>query len=115
MKKILLLTALLVTSYNVFAFATQGVWRWRKDDGTETSATWKADQNIPVTIYSDSTIRLRIELYNNSSSGVDITDAFFEYTTDDPTSSSAQWIMISSDESNAFKFVGSSPFINDLT
>ena len=66
MKKILLLTALLVTSYNLFAFTTQGVWRWRKDDGSETTATWRADQNTPITISStDSIIRLRIELYND--------------------------------------------------
>ena len=78
MKKDLLLSALLVTSYQLFAFTTQGVWRWRKDDGSETSATWRAEQNTPIIINSmDSTIRLRIELYNNGSGGL-LDGALFE-------------------------------------
>ncbi len=83
MKKGLLLIAMVVISYNVFAFTTQGVWRWRNDDGSETSATWRADQNTAITIASvDSVLRLRIELYNNGSGGL-LDGAFFEYSEDD--------------------------------
>ena len=116
MKKVLLIIAMVVTSYNVFAFATQGVWRWRKDDGSETTATWKAAQGTPITIYSsDSILRLRIELYNNTTSSVGLTNAKFEYTTDDPTSSSAVWDTIKvAANSNAFQFAGSDAFVTDL-
>ena len=113
MKKILLVTALLVTSYNVFAFATQGVWRWRKDDGSETSATWKAAQNTPITIYStDSVIRLRIELYANTSLGGTLDNAYFQDSSNEPGSG---WntIFLEANES-AFVLAGTSPFITDL-
>ncbi len=112
MKKILLLTALLVTSYNLFAFTTQGVWRWRKDDGSETTATWRADQNTPITISStDSIIRLRIELYNNGSGGT-LDNARFEDSSNEP---GAFWDTLKLDaNSNAFQLAGTSPFVTDL-
>jgi hypothetical protein len=111
MKKVLLLTVLLVTSYNLFAFTTQGVWRWRKDDGSETTATWKAGQNTPITIYStDSVIRLRIELYNNGSGGV-LDNARFE----DSIAGVPGWDTIKlAANSNAFQLAGTSPYVTDL-
>ncbi|MEP6684789.1 MAG: T9SS type A sorting domain-containing protein [Parafilimonas sp.] len=111
MKKILLLTVLLVTSYNLFAFTTQGVWRWRNDNGSETSATWKADQNTPITIYStDSVLRLRIEQYAPSSNG-DLTNAKLE----DSMAGGSGWETIMLDpNSSAFQFAGSSPNVTDL-
>jgi hypothetical protein len=112
MKKILLLTVLLVTSYNLFAFTTQGVWRWRNDNGSETSATWRADQNVPITIANtDSIIRLRIELYNNGSGGI-LDNAVFE---DSSNEAGSGWTRIfDTSEANAFKLAGSSPFVTDL-
>jgi hypothetical protein len=112
MKKIVLLTALLVTSYNLFAFTTQGVWRWRNDDGTQTNATWKAAQNTPITIHSaDSTIRLRIELYNDGSGGT-LDGALFE---DSSNEVGGHWDTIKvAANSNAFMLAGASPFITDL-
>jgi hypothetical protein len=112
MKKVLLLTVLLVVSYHVFAFTTQGVWRWRKDDGTETSATWHAPQNTPITINSmDSIIRLRIELYNNGSGGT-LDGALFEDSSDEV---GGHWDTIKlAANSNAFVLAGTSPFVTDL-
>ncbi|MBV9961012.1 MAG: T9SS type A sorting domain-containing protein, partial [Parafilimonas sp.] len=112
MKKIVLLTALLVTSYNLFAFTTQGVWRWRNDDGSETAATWKAAQNTPITIHSkDSVIRLRIELYNNGSGGL-LDGALFE---DSSNEVGGHWDTIKlAANSNAFMLAGTSPFVADL-
>jgi hypothetical protein len=111
MKKTLLLTALLVMSYHLFAFTTQGVWRWRKDDGSETTATWRADQNTPITIANfDSTIRLRIELYNNGSGGT-LDNARFE----DSIPGVPGWDTIKlAANSNAFQLAGTSPFVTDL-
>src|SRR5947207_4844288 len=81
MKKFLLLTALLATGYNLFAFTTQANWRWRNDDGTETSATWKATQNTPITLASNNEVfRLRLEIYNNTGSAVGLLDTL-QYAT----------------------------------
>ena len=112
MKKTLLIIALLVINYNLFAFTTQGVWRWRKDDGSETAATWKADQNTPITIYStDSTIRLRVELYNNGSGGV-LDRALFEDSSNEPGSF---WDTIKlAANYKCFYLAGTSPFVTDL-
>jgi Secretion system C-terminal sorting domain len=114
MKKVLLLTALLVTSYDLFAFTTQGVWRWRKDDGSETTATWRADQNTPITIANiDSTIRLRIELYNpDQANGATLDDAVFEDSSNEPGSF---WDTVGLvPNGNAFVLAATSPFVTDL-
>ena len=103
---------MLVISYNLFAFTTQGVWRWRNDDGSETSATWRADQNTPITIAStDSIIRLRIEVYNNASGGL-LDGARFEDSSNEPGSF---WDTVKLEaNSNAWQFAGTSPFVTDL-
>src|SRR6478735_6812553 len=109
MKKTLLLVAMVVTSYNVFAFTTQGVWRWRNDDGSETSATWKAAQNIPITIASDSTLRLRIEFFNDGTDNVTLTKAIFQYSTN-ASASDPDWTTIDlTTTTNAFVLAGTSP------
>jgi hypothetical protein len=66
MKKFIILIILLAACNNIFAFLTQANWRWRNDDGTETTATWKAAQNTPVTLSTTGQIwRLRLEVYDN--------------------------------------------------
>ena len=81
MKRILFLIVFLVTYSNIFAFLTQRNWRWRNDDGTEVSATWKANEMTPITMNSTSqTMRLRIEIYNNSGSSIGVLDTL-EYAT----------------------------------
>jgi hypothetical protein len=111
MKKILLLTVLLVSSYHLFAFTTQGVWRWRNDDGTESTATWRAEQNTPIIVGSmDSTIRLRVELYNEDGGFLD--GALFEDSSDEVGS---HWDTIKLEaNANAFVLAGSSPYVTDL-
>jgi hypothetical protein len=114
MKKILLLAALLVTSYNLFAFTTQGVWRWRNDDGSEVAATWRAAQNIPIVVANvDSTIRLRIELYNNGSGGT-LDNALFEDSSNQPGSFWDTIKLATNTTTNAFMLAGTSPFVTDL-
>src|SRR4051812_18738932 len=51
MKKILTLLLLTCASYTVFANATvtQKDWRWRKDNGNDTTATWHASQDQGIT------------------------------------------------------------------
>ena len=112
MKKVLLLAVMLVASYQLFAFTTQGVWRWRKDNGSETSATWMAEQNTPVTIASmDSIIRLRIELYNNGGGGT-LDGGLFEDSSDEV---GGHWDTIKLEaNANAFVLAGTDPFVTDL-
>lgn len=67
MKNILLFFALFATATNVIAQANsttlESDWRWRKDDGTETTATWKAALNTPITaVVTNNILRLRIAL-----------------------------------------------------
>ncbi len=47
----------------------QGNWRWRNDDGSETTATWKAAENTLTNIQSPSNIRLRIQIFEYASAG----------------------------------------------
>ncbi len=68
MKQInLLLTALFVVASigQTWATSSQGNWRWRNDDGSETTATWKAAEKTAITINDKSNIRLRVEINNS--------------------------------------------------
>ncbi|MDP4210273.1 MAG: RICIN domain-containing protein [Bacteroidota bacterium] len=48
------------------SYISQRNWRWRNDNGTETSATWKAAENTTITLNDLNTLRLRLELDNNT-------------------------------------------------
>lgn len=112
MKQILLLAVLLVTCSQLFAFTTQGVWRWRNDDGDEKTATWRAPENTPIMISSvDSVLRLRIEMYNNGSGGF-LDGVLFEDSSDE---AGARWDTIKLQaNTNAFVLAGTSPNVTDL-
>lgn len=65
MKKVLTFGFLLGLSASSFAFVTQGHWRWRNDDGSETSATWKAAQDAGSSVTDLSkNLRLRMRFAN---------------------------------------------------
>ena len=103
----------MVVAYNnLFALVSQGHWRWRKDDGSETSATWLADQDQPTTIADASqNIRLRIELYNDDANSNDPKDTKLQYT----VSGSTDWKTITTDAgTNAFVLASTSPYVTDL-
>ena len=108
MKKVLLLTVLLVTGYHLFAFTTQANWRWRNDDGTEKTATWKAAQNTAITLTSiDEIFRLRLEVYNNTGNSVAFLDTL-QYA----TSVLGPWTNLDTIAgSNAFQIAGASAFV----
>ncbi|MBI2429168.1 MAG: fibronectin type III domain-containing protein [Ignavibacteriales bacterium] len=63
-----LLLLLCVISIDVTANTNQGNFRWRNDDGSETSATWRQSQNTNDSLAGINNIRLRIELYNSDPS-----------------------------------------------
>ncbi|HYG38276.1 MAG TPA: Ig-like domain-containing protein [Cytophagales bacterium] len=63
MKKVVLLFLFYTICLEAFSVTvTQKSWRWRNDDGSETSATLKADQNETAKVTSkDEVVRLRLE------------------------------------------------------
>lgn len=115
MKKILVLIILLNAYGDIFALTTQGNWRWRKNDGSQTTATWVADQNVGPLISSNAdTLRLRIELWNNPGQAGGLLDgALFEDSSDAP---GAHWdtINLAADDDDPFVLAGSSTFVTDL-
>ncbi len=67
MKQTVLFWLLLLAAFPSFAYMSQGNWRWRNNNGSETSATWRAPQNQSITINSvDDIIRLRIQMQNTT-------------------------------------------------
>jgi len=114
MKKFIILIILLAACNNIFAFLTQANWRWRNDDGTETTATWKAAQNTQVVLTITGQIwRLRLEVYNNTGAPVGVLD-----TLQFATSTAGPWTNIDTVAgSNPFMIADTSAFVaqNDPT
>ena len=108
MKKFFILIILLTAYSNIFAFLTQTNWRWRNDDGTETTASWKANQNTAVTLTTKGEIwRLRLEFYTNSGTDVNVVDSL-QYA----TSTTGPWTNIGIlPGSNPFVIAGTSAFV----
>jgi hypothetical protein len=46
------------------AFLSQRSFRFRRDDGTEATATWIAAENVPIALREDEQFRIRFELQN---------------------------------------------------
>lgn len=67
MKRILLFMAIcLLANCASFANLTQGHWRWHNNDGSESTASWKADENTAISITDYKAIRLRVNIFNNT-------------------------------------------------
>lgn len=112
MKKLILVLLMVVVYNNLFAFLSQGHWRWRKDDGSEITATWLGAQDETVTIADvGQNIRLRIELYNDDPNTNNPEDAVLQYALD----GTDDWFTITTTAgTNAFVLSGTSPNVTDL-
>ncbi len=110
MKKYVLLGFLLAASQQIFAFINQHNWRWRKDDGSETNATWLAAEKTEPMIITNEPLRLRIELYSDATPR-DLAGANLMYSTDKIVWDTVRFIP---KENDPFKLSGTSPFVNDL-
>ena len=85
-----------------FAFLTQNTYRWRNNNGTETSATWKAAQNMPISYNSiHEVLRLRVELYNTNSGAPTQVEDSLQYSTNGET-----WINITNSTAKDFVLAG---------
>ena len=110
MRKILLvLASVLVYTSISHANMSQGNWRWRNDDGSETTATWKAAENtgLGTISYSSSNIRLRIELYDDQYTNTGTYNMVLCYSSNGGT----DWTAITTSNTvNAFVLSSSSNF-----
>lgn len=106
MKKIILLSLLLMVGFSSFASLRQSKYRWRNDDGNESTATWKAPNNTPIFLTDiTETLRLRIEFDNDNGYGFSsVIDQYLYYSKD----GGATWTQINTSDANDFKLVSSS-------
>lgn len=117
MKKILLQLILILMSTQLYAIIIptpnlkQTQYRWRNDDGNETSATWKAAANTAITINdTNALIRLRIELNNTGNGAAANVAQNLEYSTNNGTS----WTVMSNAATDAFVYIASPSVANGL-
>lgn len=113
MKKQLLFTLVLAMVANLsFASFEQGNWRWRNNDGNETTATWRAAQNTSAEVSSkNEIIRLRIEIGVSASSNASSWSTSLQYSTDQSTWVSLQTPNAVSEDEKPFAIVSTNSFL----
>jgi hypothetical protein len=110
MKPALLFLLLIAGSY-LYANFSQAHWRWRKDNGSQTRATWHSSQDFPTTnpFVPGQSFRIRIEIVNNlgnNETGV----IGLQYQ----RGSSGAWTAVTdSIAGHDFVMAGFSPFVRD--
>ena len=113
MKKCLLLFCLLVSVHYVFANTTQGSWRWRKNDGSEKTATYLAAENVTPVISTYETLRVRIERYNTADADTySLNNMKLQYSS---TGRYGTWIDVNSDSTTHEFALTASAFVADST
>jgi len=111
MKQLLLFSFFITVCLHSFANLTQSNWRWRNNNGSKTSATWKAAQNTAININSiGKPIRLRIQVQNATGNAKDLNiNLQYALTLDGP------WRYITNfADNNAFRFSNTNAYVNDL-
>ncbi|KAA5537302.1 T9SS type A sorting domain-containing protein [Taibaiella lutea] len=104
MKKLLLSLLFLLFATQMFASLRQTKYRWRNDDGNETTATWKAAENTPITVNDTSRFRLRLELDNDNADGdISIVENTLEYSSDNGST----WTVMDNSAGQAFAYTTS--------
>ena len=109
-KKQLLLLILLISGYFCYAdpIFNQNSYRWRNDNGSQTSATWKAGLNTPsVANTLNQPIRLRMEVDNSSTSSFSSANASFNTTPLQYRKNAGAWVTITTSTANDFYFISS--------
>jgi hypothetical protein len=92
----------------ILPYAQQTQYRWRNDDGNETTATWKAAANTPIQVSNTTDIiRLRIEM-NNTSGSDHMVNEMLEYSSD----GGVVWTTMTNSPTNAFHYVNSTQVTN---
>ncbi len=87
----------------------QGNWRWRNDDGDETTATWKAAENTPILLTHKNNIRLRVAIGNDNEEAVTSAKINLHYSYDQE----ANWFRIEDNQEAGHFVFGSSLFFTN--
>ncbi|MBG9378515.1 T9SS type A sorting domain-containing protein [Panacibacter sp. DH6] len=66
MKNVFLSVLCMLFTSGVFANLSQGNWRWRNDNASETAATWKAAEGVTFVLADTASFRLRMEIINSA-------------------------------------------------
>jgi predicted outer membrane repeat protein len=82
-KTFTILVVLVFSSYLSFSSSNQGNWRWRNDDGNETTATCKADEKTPFNLGNYENFRLGVEMFNDDENETTASTFVLGYSTDD--------------------------------
>ncbi len=109
MKKIVLIILVVTISIQAWSNTKQGHWRWRADNGTDTTATFIAGLDKSLSLRGDSILRLRVEKFNQGGPMSNTQVVRFYYSKDEIT-----WEPINRSDTNDFQLFNSS-FINDST
>ena len=113
MRRIVLLLLIFVSAQQAMAFSSTNVnqkeWRWRKDDGFESNASWMAPKNSTATlngIYPGQNLRLRMSFVTSNSGGTFTEGELSNYelpnTLEFATDLAGPWQAISTDSTAAF-------------
>jgi len=83
-------------------------YRWRDDDGSETAASWKENQDTPTTVKIGSITRLRFEISNEGSVGSGATQYRIEYGESSTNCSDIlSWTALPNDSSQHWQIINS--------
>ncbi len=104
MKKNLLVATLLlmITVFDLNAAASIGSWRFRNDDGSESTATWKAVENDSIVQKDESNIRLRMEFIEGTLKGY--SDSIALYYKPYMDENDTLWHLVTNNPDEAFMF-----------
>lgn len=110
MKRILLFLLLIGNFFILSANTRLTSYRWRNDDGSETSATWKEATNTPIKVTNQSNLRLRIAMEDTGNTTSQYTEnVILEYS-----ENGASYIAITGSGAEDF-VMQSSSFVADNT
>lgn len=105
---LLLFTRSIVLAIIIPTAIQQTQYRWRNDDGDETTATWSAAINTSITV-SNAADRQRLRLeFNNTSGGAFAVNETLEYSSNGGTT----WTAITNDPTNEFWYEASPSVAN---
>jgi hypothetical protein len=112
MKKSLFLVAIILSVMGGEIFGTPAItsWRWRNDNGNETTATWKTAERDSAVQSNESNIRLRMQMSHSGDAPVSY-PAYLYYASLKDT----VWHLVAEDPSDAFMFSLSSNVTNGGT
>ena len=105
MTKKLLFIFILLHGILMNATGSQVNYRWRNDNGSQTTATWKAATNTATLVNAvDTPLRLRIEVYNSNGFGSSFN---FNLSPLQYRKNGGTWISITASTANDFYFINS--------